>query len=101
MRVVFAERARRDIGDIYDSIVVHNPAAAQRVEDAIRFECERLGEFPYTSIATDEANVRRLPLARYPYTIFCRVDEVRGVVEIARVIHGARVQDLNRIPGED
>jgi plasmid stabilization system protein ParE len=31
MRVVFAERARRDIGDIYDDIAQHNPSAAQRV----------------------------------------------------------------------
>jgi len=41
MRVVFAERARRDIGDIYDDIAQHNPSAAQRVEDTIRVRCER------------------------------------------------------------
>ncbi len=46
MRVVFAERARRDIGDIYDNIAQHNPSAAQRVEDTIRVRCERLAEFP-------------------------------------------------------
>jgi plasmid stabilization system protein ParE len=43
MRVVYAERARRDIADIYDYIALHNPAAAQRVEDMIRMACEGLG----------------------------------------------------------
>jgi plasmid stabilization system protein ParE len=56
MKVVFAERARRDIADIYDSLEQHNPSAAQRVEDAIRAGCERLGDFPYAAPATDEPN---------------------------------------------
>jgi plasmid stabilization system protein ParE len=30
MKVVFAERARRDIGNIYDDIAQHNPGAALR-----------------------------------------------------------------------
>lgn len=101
MKVVFAERARRDISDIYDSIAKHNPAAAQRVEDAIRADCERLGQFPYASATTDEPNVRRLPLSRYRYTIFCRINEELGVVKIARVIHGARVKDLGTLPEND
>lgn len=100
MKVVFAERARQDISDIYDSIATNDRAAAQRVEHAIRADCERLGQFPYASAVTDEPNVRRLPLSRYPYTIFCRIDAERGIVEIARVIHGARVRDLGQMPEE-
>ena len=65
MKVVCAERARQDISDIYASIAVHSRAAAQRVEDAIRADCERLGVFPYASVATDVPNMRRLPLGRY------------------------------------
>lgn len=100
MRVVFAERARRDISDIYDSIAIHSSAAAQRVENEIRFACGRLGDFPYASPATDEPDVRRAPLVRYPYTIFYRVDAGRARVEIARVLHGARVKDLRQMPQE-
>ncbi len=42
MKVVYAERARQDISDIYDRIAEQRPSAAQRVEDAIRLACERL-----------------------------------------------------------
>jgi plasmid stabilization system protein ParE len=66
MKVVYAERARRDIADIYDSIARHNPAAAQRVEDAIRVTCEGLSDFPYASVATNEPNVRRVPWCAFP-----------------------------------
>ena len=45
--------------------------------------------------------MRRLPLGRYRYTIFCRIDAQRGIVEIVRVIHGARVKDLGRLPEDD
>ena len=98
MNVVFAERAKSDIGEIYDSIVKHNPVAAQRVEDAIRANCLGLADFPYASAATDEPNVRRLPLVRYPYTIFFRIDVDRQLVEIARVVHGARIKNLSTLP---
>jgi plasmid stabilization system protein ParE len=101
MKLVYAGRARRDIADIYAAIAANNPAAAQRVEDAIRVACERLRDFPLASVATDEPNVRRAPLVRYPYTIFYRVDVPRDLVEIARVIHAARVTDLDRMPDDD
>ena len=100
MKVVFAERARRDIGEIYDSIARHSSDAAQRVEDAIRSACDGAGDFPFASVATDEPSVRRLPLVRYPYTIFYRVDATRGRVEIVRVVYGARVRNLGRLPDE-
>ena len=101
MKVVFAERARRDIGNIYDDIAQHNPGAAQRVEDTIRTRCERLADFPYAAVATDGPNVRQLPLVRYPYTIYYRIDAMRGLVEIARVIHAARIKNLARLPQDD
>jgi toxin ParE1/3/4 len=101
MKVVFAERARSDIGEIYEHIVQQNRQAAQRVEDMIRASCESLADFPFASSATDEPNVRRLPLVRYSYTIFYRADTVHDLVEIARVIHSARVKDLSKTPSDD
>jgi plasmid stabilization system protein ParE len=59
-----------------------------------------LADFPYAAAATDEPNVRRVPLVRFPYTVFYRVDPVHRVVEIARVVHGARVRDLGKIPDD-
>lgn len=98
MKVVYADRARQDVAAIYDHIALSNPRAAQAVEDAIRITCEALAEFPFAAPATDEPNVRRAPLAIYPYTIFYRVDNQRQCIEIARVIHGARITDLGRLP---
>ena len=76
-------------------------SAAQRVETLIRSKCEGLAYFPLASEATDEPNVRRLPLVRYPYTIFYRIDAARNLVEIARVIHSARIKNLRRLPDMD
>jgi len=74
---------------------------AQRVEDAIQINCNRLADFPYAAAATDMPNVFRLPLVRYPYTIFYRVDVARDVVEIARVVHAARIKELGRTPSDE
>jgi plasmid stabilization system protein ParE len=101
MRVVFAERARQDIADIYDSIAAKSPAAAQRVEDAIRLACERIAEFPHASAATDEPGVFRRPLVKYRYAIFYRVRAEAHRIEIVRVIYGPRIKDLHRPPNED
>jgi plasmid stabilization system protein ParE len=57
-----------------------------------------LVDFPFASAPTDEPNVRRVPVVRYPYTIFFRIDPDRGLVEIARVIHSARVRNLGQMP---
>ena len=101
MRVVYAEHAVHDIDEIYGTIAQHSTAAAQRVEDFIRTTCGGLADFPFASAATDEPNVRRVPLVRYPYTIFFRIDQKRDLVEIARVIHSARVKTLRSLPDDD
>ena len=66
----------------------------------IRDVCEGLAHFPYASAATDEPNVRRVPLVRFPYSTFFRVHATRDLVEIARVVHGARVKDLGQMPDD-
>lgn len=99
MKLVFAVSARQDIADIYSYITQQNAAAAQRVEDRIRATCEALRDFPYASIATDELGVRRVPLVRYPYSIYFRVNEASKQVEIIRVIHASLIRDLRRLPG--
>ena len=98
MRVVYAERAVRDIDEIYSAIAEHNTAAAQRVEDFIRKTCNGLADFPFASAATDEPNVRRVPLVRFAYTVFFRIDPQRDLVEIARVLQSARVKTLRLLP---
>jgi plasmid stabilization system protein ParE len=98
LTVVFAERAKRDIASIFKSIVHHNPVAAQRVEDAIRSTCLGLSLFPFASAETNERNVRRIPIVRYPYTVFFRITGQQSLVEIVRVIHASRVKLLRTLP---
>jgi toxin ParE1/3/4 len=90
MKVVFAKRARQDVAETFDYIAQSNKVAAQRVENMIRATCLRLADFPLASAETDEPYVRRVPLVRFPYTVFYRIDAARDVIEIARVLHAAR-----------
>lgn len=98
MRVVYAERAVHDIDEIYGAIAERSTAAAQRVEEFIRTTCIGLADFPFASAATDEPSARRVPRVRFPSTIFFRIDQQRDLVEIARVLHSARVKTLRSLP---
>ena len=101
MKIVYAESARRDISQIFDTIAPHSVAAAKRVETAIRLQFERLTDFPYAAAATDEPRVFRVPMVRFPYTVFYRVNLAQDRLEIARVLHGARIKDLRGLPESD
>ena len=98
MIVRFTPAARDDIEDIYRSIARKNPIAAQQVEDLIRVTPERLGLFPGLGARLEWENVRRVPLVRYPFTLFYRVMELDHAVEILRVVHGSAVKDLGQLP---
>ncbi len=101
MMVVYSERARADIAAIFDHIATDNHRAAMRVENSIRTACEGLARYPRAGVPTDEPNIRRRPLVRYPYTIFYRINEAQQRVEIARVVHAARVRSLGQLPSEE
>jgi toxin ParE1/3/4 len=98
MRVRYTAQAQIDIDDIYNYIALDNPAAARRVEDYIRFAIEMLATFPRLGVATDEEDVRRMPIGRFPYTVFYRVEDQKLEVHVLRVTNAARERDPNRIP---
>jgi toxin ParE1/3/4 len=98
MKVRFTPAARSDIGRIYEDIAANDPSAAQRVEDRVRESAEGLAQIPGVGAPTDIKDVRRLPLVRYPYTIFYRVNVSDAVVEILRIVHGARVKNFGQVP---
>ena len=98
MRLRYTPRSQREIADIHDYIAKDNPAAARRVEEAIHAQCERVAERPRAGAMTDEEDVRRMPIVRYPYTIFYRIDEGTNEVQILTVVHGKRVRDLGKVP---
>jgi hypothetical protein len=50
---------------------------------------------------TDEPNLYRRPLGKYRYTIFYRVLPGDAAIQVARVVHSARVKDLGKVPADD
>jgi len=79
MRVRYTLWGPADLAEIYEFLERRHPAAAQRVIATIERQVGWLADFPYMAPATDEAEVRELTLARYPYKIYYEVvdDEVR------------------------
>ena len=100
MKVVYASRALRDIDDILGYIKTRSPQGARSVSLAIEHAIRACALSPHSSAKTDEPGVYRRPLGRYRYTIFYRVLGDGEGIEVARVIHGARVRDLRRMPDD-
>jgi toxin ParE1/3/4 len=98
MKLVYAPRALRDIDEILAYIQSRSTQGAHSVSVAIEHTIDACVLNPYIGAKTDEPNLYRYPLARYRYTIFYRVDEQRDALEVVRVVHGARVRDLGKVP---
>lgn len=100
MKPVYAPRALRDVDDLLAYVHARSPSGARNVARAIERAVELCTRNPYAGAATDEPNLYRHPLTSYRYTIFYRVDAGRDLVEIARIIHAARVKNLRQIPDD-
>jgi len=98
MNVRFAPRALADLEGIRDYLVPLSPRGAEHVRAEIAAAVDRIVEFPRTGNMTDEAGLYRYALRKYRYTIFYRVIAGQDVVEVARIIHGARVVNLRQLP---
>lgn len=101
MKIIYAPRALRDIDDILAYIQKRSPRGAHNVSLAIEYTIHVCALNPRASAKTDEPNVYRRPLGKYRYTIFYRTLADNAGIEIARVIHGARVKNLGKVPDED
>ena len=74
MTIRYTPRARSDLGSIFDYITERNPTAAQVVKAEIVFTIGLLADFPELGVDRPELEVRALGVARYPYTIYYRVE---------------------------
>ena len=88
LQVSYAAEALCDLEDIYTFIARDNPFAAARVIASITDALALASPFPLKSRKTRRAGVRALPLSRYPYIVFFRIegDELR----VLHFRHGAR-----------
>lgn len=74
MNIVYAPRALRDLKNIGAYLTERNPEGAANVLGAIKSSIDTLSFFPQIGRLVDEAGHRRVPVVRYPYLIFYRID---------------------------
>jgi addiction module RelE/StbE family toxin len=87
MEIVWTSPARRDLDRHVDYIARQNPAAALRVDDAIREAVERLADQPHRGRPGQRVGTRELVIAEFPaYLVVYRLTETE--VRILRVWHG-------------
>jgi toxin ParE1/3/4 len=74
MNIVYAPRALRDLKNIGAYLTERNPEGAANALGAIKSSIDTLSFFPQIGRLVDEAGHRRVPVVRYPYLIFYRID---------------------------
>ena len=88
MAIIWSPEARRDLDEIFASILAENPSVAVAVLDRIEEKVLLLAEYPAAGRAGRVMGTRELVVSDYPYVIPYRVKADQ--VEIIRVLHGAR-----------
>jgi toxin ParE1/3/4 len=88
--VRYTRKALEQLDQVLAYIEADNPAASQRVKLRITRSIDQLSRFPYRGRATERPDIRLLPVVRYPYLVFYRVEEKAQEVQILRVRHSAR-----------
>jgi toxin ParE1/3/4 len=89
MIVVWTDEARKDLDAIADWLIVHYPTVAPVVERRIRSVVAHIARWPESSRrSARRLGIHVVPLGRYPYKIFYRVNDDR--VEILHIHHAAR-----------
>jgi len=91
--VILAPSARIELAEIWSSIAINNPDAADQAIDRIVTGLDRLARFPFSGRARDElAAGLRSYFIRPRHTVFYRIRGER--LEVVHVLHHAR--DLSR-----
>ena len=101
MKVVYAPRALRDIDGILTYIQKRSATGANSVSLAIEYTIHASALNPHTGSRTNVPNLYRRPLGKYRYTVFYRTLPAGDGIEVVRVVHGARVKDLDVLPEEE
>ena len=96
MTVRFTPEATRDITNILANVT--SPQLGERLSQALGRAMEICHENPRANPKTRVPFVRRCPLRRYRYTIFYSYTPGLRDIEIIRVVHSARVRNLDRVP---
>jgi toxin ParE1/3/4 len=89
MKVVYTQEALADLDAILEFISWHYPGVYAAFERRTQAVEARIGAWPESAPeVADRPGVRVVPLIRYPYKIFYRIEN--DVVEVLYVHHAAR-----------
>ena len=88
MTIIFAPRALLDLIGIENYLMPRSPGGSRKVLAAIKVAIEDLRGFPKIGIPIDAEGRYRLPLGKYPYVVFYRIDGAD--VFILHIRHTAR-----------
>lgn len=89
MKVVFTDEALSDLNSISDWLTIHYPTIAPLVARRIQNVVAHIARWPESARrVAEQPGVRAMPLGRYPYVIFYRVND--NTVEILHIHHGAQ-----------
>jgi plasmid stabilization system protein ParE len=88
MRVRYTETAFAELEDIFSYIAQHNRTAAAEVVARVEALTRRLAYFPHMSRPKFKPEVRMMPVGRYPFLVFYRIEA--DEVVILSVRHAAR-----------
>lgn len=88
VKVEYQPAAESDLDDIWLTIALNNPVAADRVIDAIHDRAKLLSDFPELGPERPDIAPDLRVLVEGSYLILYRFTETS--VEIVRVVHGAR-----------
>ena len=86
MRLVVSPLAARKLAGIADYISAHDPAAASRVDAAIRDTFAMLARHPYAGPRIADG-IRRFVVPGYPYVVLYRPDAALDRLVIATIRH--------------
>ena len=98
MKVAYTRRSIADFDDIFERGLRFGKPIAKQVERHIRAECALLAKFPQIGTTTDLEDVRRVPIVRYPFTVYYRIDRPAGRIEILRIVRSSSIRDLGQVP---
>jgi addiction module RelE/StbE family toxin len=97
MRLRYTRPALADLDSILEYISTQNPRGAARIRARIEMIVNLLLTHPSIGVRTEDANIRRINTAPYPYLIFYEIAGEEIIIHAVR--HGAR--DPSTMPGSD
>ena len=98
MSVRYSPEALADIDSILADIEKKSAQGASKVARAIETTIQLCEQFPHSFPRTNRPGIRRIPIVKYPYTIFYKSLGGEPGVVIMRVVHSASVRNLNKMP---